>query len=43
MLDENGFLSVVDRLNDMLLSGRENFYATEVEPALASQTTSPKS
>jgi len=34
--DEDGFLSVVDRLKDMIVSGGENIYTIEVEAALAS-------
>ena len=37
--DEDGFLTVVDRLKDMIVSGGENIYASEVEAALA---THPK-
>jgi acyl-CoA synthetase (AMP-forming)/AMP-acid ligase II len=34
--DENGFIFVVDRLKDMIVSGGENIYSREVENALAS-------
>lgn len=34
-LDEEGFLFVVDRLKDMIISGGENIYCGEVEAALA--------
>ncbi|MFD5811269.1 AMP-binding protein [Rhodococcus aetherivorans] len=34
--DEDGFLIVVDRLKDMIVSGGENIYASEVEAALVS-------
>ena len=33
--DEDGFLYVVDRKKDMLISGRENIYYAEVENVLA--------
>jgi long-chain acyl-CoA synthetase len=33
-LDENGYLFVVDRLKDMIVSGAENVYSIEVEDAL---------
>ncbi|KQX18606.1 MULTISPECIES: AMP-binding protein [unclassified Sphingomonas] len=35
-MDEAGFLYVVDRLKDMIISGGENVYSSEVENALAS-------
>jgi acyl-CoA synthetase (AMP-forming)/AMP-acid ligase II len=34
-MDEDGFLYVVDRLKDMIITGGENVYSTEVENALA--------
>jgi acyl-CoA synthetase (AMP-forming)/AMP-acid ligase II len=34
-MDENGYLYVVDRLKDMIITGGENVYSTEVENALA--------
>lgn len=33
-MDENGFIYVVDRLKDMIISGGENIYSAEVENAL---------
>jgi long-chain acyl-CoA synthetase len=35
-MDEDGFLYVVDRVKDMIISGGENVYSAEVENALAS-------
>ncbi|WP_164212859.1 AMP-binding enzyme, partial [Stenotrophomonas maltophilia] len=32
--DEDGFLYVVDRTKDMIVSGGENVYSTEVENAI---------
>lgn len=34
-LDENGYLYLVDRVNDMIVSGGENVYSIEVENALS--------
>ena len=34
MLDEQGYLTLVDRLKDMIVSGGENVYSAEVENAL---------
>lgn len=31
MIDEDGFLYVIDRLKDMIISGGENIYSTELE------------
>ena len=33
-LDEDGFLTLVDRIKDVIISGGENVYSTEVEAAL---------
>lgn len=33
--DEDGYISIVDRLKDMIISGGENIYPAEVENALA--------
>ncbi|MEU5397891.1 long-chain fatty acid--CoA ligase [Streptomyces sp. NPDC005963] len=35
-LDQNGYLYIVDRLKDMIITGGENVYSAEVENALAS-------
>jgi long-chain acyl-CoA synthetase len=35
-LDDNGYLYLVDRVKDMIVTGGENVYSTEVENALAS-------
>ena len=34
LLDDNGYLFIVDRLKDMIISGGENVYSTEVEEVL---------
>ena len=34
--DDEGFIFVIDRLKDMIISGGENIYSREVEDALAS-------
>ena len=34
-MDEDGFIYVVDRVKDMIISGGENVYSVEVENALA--------
>ncbi|MDE0214005.1 MAG: AMP-binding protein, partial [Deltaproteobacteria bacterium] len=36
MADEEGFIFVIDRLKDMIISGGENIYSREVEEALVS-------
>jgi long-chain acyl-CoA synthetase len=33
-MDEDGFLFIVDRLKDMIVTGGENVYTTEVESAI---------
>jgi acyl-CoA synthetase (AMP-forming)/AMP-acid ligase II len=35
-LDDKGYLFVVDRIKDMIVTGGDNVYSTEVENALAS-------
>ncbi|WP_425317840.1 long-chain-fatty-acid--CoA ligase [Pseudomonas nitroreducens] len=35
-MDEDGFVHIVDRLKDMIVSGGENIYSAEVENALSS-------
>ncbi len=35
-MDDDGYVSVVDRIKDMIISGGENVYSAEVENALAS-------
>ncbi|OBB75889.1 long-chain fatty acid--CoA ligase [Mycobacterium sp. 852014-52144_SCH5372336] len=37
-LDEDGFLFVVDRIKDMIVTGGENVYSAEVENALSTHT-----
>ncbi len=37
-LDEDGYLFLVDRVKDMIISGGENIYSVEVENAIASHT-----
>ena len=34
-MDEDGYLYIVDRIKDMIVSGGENVYSAEVENALA--------
>ena len=34
-MDEDGFIYIVDRMKDMIISGGENIYSTEVENAVA--------
>jgi long-chain acyl-CoA synthetase len=35
LMDEDGYVYIVDRLKDMIISGGENIYSTEVENALS--------
>jgi long-chain acyl-CoA synthetase len=35
-MDENGFIFIVDRLKDMIVTGGENVFSAEVENALSS-------
>jgi acyl-CoA synthetase (AMP-forming)/AMP-acid ligase II len=37
-MDDDGYISVVDRLKDMIISGGENVYSAEVEAAIASHS-----
>jgi len=37
-IDEDGFLYIVDRVKDMIISGGENIYSAEVENAVQSHT-----
>ena len=37
-LDEDGFLFIVDRVKDMIISGGENIYSTEVEAVIYQHT-----
>ena len=34
VLDDNGYLFIVDRLKDMIITGGENVYSTEVEEVI---------
>lgn len=34
-MDEDGYVYIVDRLKDMIISGGENIYSTEVENAIS--------
>jgi len=36
LADEDGFLTIADRVKDMIISGGENIYSAEVEQAIAS-------
>ncbi|GAA4394951.1 hypothetical protein GCM10023147_27550 [Tsukamurella soli] len=38
ILDEDGYLSIVDRIKDMIIRGGENLYPKEIESALATHT-----
>ncbi len=35
VMDEEGYVYIVDRLKDMIISGGENIYSTEVENAIS--------
>jgi long-chain acyl-CoA synthetase len=35
LMDEDGLITIVDRLKDMIISGGENIYSTEIENAIA--------
>ena len=35
LMDEDGLITIVDRLKDMIISGGENIYSTEVESAIS--------
>ena len=37
-MDEDGFVFLVDRVKDMIVSGGENIYSAEVENALSAHT-----
>ena len=41
--DEDGYLFVVDRKKDMIISGGENIYCAEVEDVLAAHPRSARS
>ena len=36
MVDDDGYVTIVDRLKDMIISGGENIYSREVEDAVIS-------
>ncbi|MBB3176659.1 long-chain-fatty-acid--CoA ligase [Variovorax sp. Sphag1AA] len=38
-MDENGYIFIVDRIKDMIVSGGENVYSAEVENAIAQHPT----
>ncbi len=38
-MDEDGYVFIVDRLKDMIISGGENVYSTEVENAIAKHSS----
>ena len=39
-MDEDGYVTIVDRLKDMLISGGENVYPAEIENVLLSHDKS---
>ncbi len=41
-MDEEGFVFVVDRLKDMIISGGENVYSAEVENAISTMPAWPR-
>ena len=42
-MDDEGFVFIVDRLKDMIISGGENVYSAEVENAISLMPASPRS
>ena len=41
-VDEDGYVYLVDRVKDMIVTGGENVYSTEVENAIAGHPASPR-
>ena len=41
-MDEDGYLFMVDRLKDMIITGGENVYSAEVENAMSQHPASPR-